>query len=137
MNLLKTDTITSSENRQVVQEQSQTTTKTWLIIAGIIIAGIAAISVFAMTDHGSRLLFSDANAASDLLTKLPKPLPVNTIQISFESGATQTQSFTGTIRARQSSDLAFESPGTITKVLVREGEAVAKGQVWRFWTSEL
>ena len=127
MNLLKTDTITSSENRQVVQEQSQTTTKTWLIIAGIIIAGMAAISAFAMTDQRSRF-FADANAATDLLTKPPKPLPVNTIQISFESATTQTQSFTGTIRARQSSDLAFESPGTITEVLVREGEAVAKGQ---------
>ena len=88
---------------------------------------MAAITAFVATDQGS-FLFANAEATTALLAKPSRPLPVNTTRIAFENTATQIQSYTGTIRARQSSDLAFESPGTITEVLVREGEAVAKGQ---------
>jgi multidrug efflux pump subunit AcrA (membrane-fusion protein) len=66
--------------------------------------------------------------SGDEQSELPPPLPVNTYSISYQRGVKQTRSYTGTIRARQSSDLAFEVPGTIVNVFVSEGDAVTAGQ---------
>ena len=99
-----------------------------MLIAGIIGACVAGAAVFALMNQSDRHS-ANADAISETTVSFPEPLPVNTIQISLESDVTQTRSYTGTIRARQSSDLAFETPGTITKVMVREGDSVAKGQL--------
>ena len=72
----------------------------------------------------------DSNSTSERITDNgPQPLPVNTMQVSLESNVTQTHSYTGTVQAKQSSDLAFEFPGTVIEVLVRDGDTIEKGQV--------
>lgn len=120
-----------SETYPVVQNhQKRAGSKTRRIGAGIfwiVVACAAGAAVFALKNQPDH---HGANAAGvvDSTIHSPEPLPVNTIQISLESDVTQTQSYTGTIRARQSSDLAFEIPGTITEVTASEGESVAKGQ---------
>jgi len=118
----------SSENLSTSRENSQGTNNRPMVVIGIILAGLVAITAIGLSNQeDSNVARADANL--DPAVDSAKPLPVNTIRISLQSDVTQTQSFTGTIRARQSSDLAFESPGTITEVLVREGEAVTEGQV--------
>lgn len=109
----------------------QTGGRTRLIITAIVVACAAGAIVFAFANQPGRDAANAPGARdnADPTVVSPKPLPVNTMQISLESDVTQTQSYTGTIRARQSSELAFETPGTITEVMVREGEAVTKDQV--------
>ncbi len=123
-----------SETDSVVQNnQKRTASKTRRIGAGIfwiVVACAAGAAMFALKNQPA---LQDANAsrtaaAEDPTTSSPDPLPVNTIQVYLESDVTQTQSYTGTIRARQSSELAFEIPGTIIEISVSEGESVAKGQ---------
>ena len=122
--------MTASKNTSAVREHSQPGNKTWLIIVGIIMVCMVTIIMATLTNQ-ERRGFANAktDATLDTTAKSPKPLPVNTIQVSLQSDVVQTHSYTGTIRARQSSDLAFESAGTITEVLVREGESVTQGQV--------
>lgn len=56
-------------------------------------------------------------------------LPVNTQRIAHVDSIEQTRTYTGTIRAHRTSDLAFEMPGKITEVLVSDGDQVQAGQV--------
>ena len=56
-------------------------------------------------------------------------LPVNTQQIQHVDSIEQTRTYTGTVRAHRSSDLAFETSGKIIEVLVNDGDQVKAGQV--------
>lgn len=56
------------------------------------------------------------------------PRPVK-IEVVGDSAADARESFVGTLRARQRSDLGFESPGRIAAILVEVGDHVRAGQV--------
>ena len=56
-------------------------------------------------------------------------LPVNTQQLQYVDSIEQTRTYTGTVRAHRSSDLAFEKAGKIIEVLVNDGDQVEAGQV--------
>ena len=56
------------------------------------------------------------------------PRPVKVEVVGADSVHAQ-QSFVGTLRARQRSDLGFESPGRIAAILVEVGDRVRAGQV--------
>ena len=56
-------------------------------------------------------------------------LPVNTQQMLHVDSIEQTRTYTGTVRAHRTSDLAFETTGKIIEVLVNDGDQVEAGQV--------
>lgn len=56
------------------------------------------------------------------------PRPVK-VEVVSEAAAHADESFVGTLRARQRSDLGFESPGRIAAILVDVGDRVRAGQV--------
>lgn len=59
------------------------------------------------------------------------PEPVRPVKV-FTAGdieASRVRDYPGTIRAAQTSEMAFEVPGQITEFLVLEGDAVEQGQV--------
>lgn len=56
------------------------------------------------------------------------PRPVK-VEVITEGAAHADESFVGTLRARQRSDLGFESPGRIAAILVDVGDRVRAGQV--------
>lgn len=102
--------------------------KKWLTTAGVALACFTLVGGIFLAAKNQK----PATAAEDARPQpgdSPRPLPVNTMQVLLQSEGTQTMSFTGTIQARQSSDLAFELPGMVTEVLVREGDFVTKDQV--------
>ncbi len=70
--------------------------------------------------------FIQPESKDELTTRL---LPVNVATITKVDSFQQTRNYTGTIRARSQSDLAFELSGRIDQVLVDDGQRVEKGQV--------
>lgn len=56
-------------------------------------------------------------------------MPVTVRQIRLDDYYTVTRRFSGQFEARQQTALSFELPGTVSEVLVREGDTVARGQV--------
>ena len=56
-------------------------------------------------------------------------LPVNTQRMQYVESIKQTRSYTGTVRAHRTSDLAFDKTGKIIEVLVNDGDHVEAGQV--------
>ena len=69
----------------------------------------------------------NANRAD--IANTPTVLSVNVQQIHFVDSIEQARSYTGTVRARRSSELAFEMAGKINEVLVDDGDLVEAGQV--------
>jgi multidrug efflux pump subunit AcrA (membrane-fusion protein) len=54
-------------------------------------------------------------------------MPVNVLSIEYTDSITQSRRFTGTIRAKNRSELGFERPGKITQVFVDEGDTISAG----------
>lgn len=67
-----------------------------------------------------------ADATADL--PLNQSRPVNVIQLTAQDNL-QTLRFSGVIQSHQTADVAFRVPGTIDKILVKEGEQVKAGQI--------
>ncbi len=117
------------KSHPVTRDRPHVTKRKWRTAGGIAIASAIVIGSFALNFRNDRLLGESDETPARVNNGVPEPLPVNTMRVFLESDVTQTQSYTGTIQARQSSDLAFELPGTVTEVLVREGDSVAASQV--------
>lgn len=66
--------------------------------------------------------------AGELTDEAP-PLPVNLQTITFVDSIEQSRSYTGTVRPKHRSELAFELAGKIISVEVEEGDRVEAGQV--------
>ncbi|MEH6365604.1 MAG: efflux RND transporter periplasmic adaptor subunit [Pseudomonas marincola] len=54
--------------------------------------------------------------------------PVNVVKLS-DQNSNQSLQFNGVIEAQQMANLAFRVPGTVDKILFKEGDAVKQGQV--------
>jgi len=76
---------------------------------------------------GSRV--AEGSSSTVDLSKVKTVLPVNSQRVRFVNSIEQTRHYTGVVRARRSSELAFETVGKIKEVLVREGQQVEAGQV--------
>lgn len=94
----------------------------------IVLAIITAIAV-AYSMGVFAPLMANAETVSKIDADEVKPLPVNVQTIAFVDSISQSRNYTGTIRARQRSDLGFEVPGRVVAVLVDEGSKVKKDQV--------
>ncbi len=57
----------------------------------------------------------------------PAPLPVTTTVFTLEEGYAEALRLTGLVQARSRAQLAFEVPGLLLQLSVREGEQVAAG----------
>lgn len=98
-------------------------------IIGIVV-GIAVVSACGLFFNGSVGQLWTSQPASDEIAADPiKPLPVNVVEVASVDSFEQARTFTGTVRARHRSDLAFEIPGTIESVAVDEGDTVNQDQV--------
>lgn len=68
------------------------------------------------------------SAKDDLVTEVV-PMPVNVELVQSVESYRQVRSYTGNVRAKNSSELGFELSGRIASVFVDEGDSVQKGQV--------
>lgn len=60
------------------------------------------------------------------------PLPVNLARLEFVDSISETRTYTGSVRAKQRSDIAFELAGKITSIEVDEGDHVELGDTLAF-----
>lgn len=99
------------------------------IAGAIIVAIVLMLGAIFLNGSFGEFFANSSSADEDSLTSVVQPLPVNVAEISFVDSIEQSRSYTGTVRARHRSDLAFEMPGKIKSVSVEEGDLVAKGQI--------
>lgn len=91
---------------------------------------LLAISILVWAIQTGRIEFPiDQGVLAEQTEPSPPALPVNVTTISRVNSFKQPRTFTGTVRARNRSDLAFELGGKLADVLVDEGDEVEKGQV--------
>ena len=93
-----------------------------------VIAIVLVVAAFAAVYQNSPSAGNSNAAQTDAAAK-QTVLPVNTQRIHYVDSIEQTRSYTGTVRAHRSSDLAFETAGKIIEVLVNDGDQVKSGQV--------
>ncbi|MDH1334613.1 efflux RND transporter periplasmic adaptor subunit [Comamonas thiooxydans] len=62
-------------------------------------------------------------------TKAQAPKPVKVEVVGTSDAAKSSENFVGTLRARQRSDLGFETPGRLVAIAVEVGDRVRAGQV--------
>ncbi|MEL7498933.1 MAG: HlyD family efflux transporter periplasmic adaptor subunit [Planctomycetota bacterium] len=72
--------------------------------------------------------FPTANNVEAAIEEAP-PLPVNLATVQAVSFIDQTRTYTGMVRPRQQSELAFELTGKIASILVDEGTSIEEGAV--------
>jgi RND family efflux transporter MFP subunit len=89
-------------------------------------AAIIAAAVIAVL--AGRAVLSERALAS-VSPEAVAPQAVLTARIEFEEQYAVERAFTGQIRPAQRTDLAFELGGTLSEILVDEGDAVAAGDV--------
>ena len=106
---------------------SSTKLTKWHVFVLLITAAIALLFI-AYSMGLFAPLIARAAPSEDESAKV-KPLPVNVHTISFVDSIFQSRNYTGTIRARQRSDLGFEVPGKIIAIHVDEGSTVQKDQI--------
>jgi multidrug resistance efflux pump len=112
---------TSQPSRQIL-------TKRQIIIIATLASLLLPGAVLVNGSLGGRFaVFGDADKESQ--QDSPKPLPVNVAEVSFVESIQQSRSYSGTVRARHRSDLAFEFPGKIKSVNADEGDHVTGGQI--------
>lgn len=103
-----------------------------LIIVGAALAGIGIAAVFAtgsINNPWAGPATAEATSQQATVGSTQTILPVNVQQVQFVESIQQFRDYTGTIRARRRSELAFEMPGKIGQVLVDEGDRVEAGAV--------
>lgn len=75
-----------------------------------------------------REVLAERAAARPALEAAPAT-PVTIARLELRDDHEVVRRFSGQVEARQRTDLAFELSGTVAEILVREGDAVAEGQV--------
>jgi RND family efflux transporter MFP subunit len=85
-------------------------------------AFISILGLFALSMSG-------CNATESRAAAEPAPLHVETLEIHQLDSYEVHRVFSGTVRSRRASQLGFERPGLVARVLVDEGDVVREGQV--------
>ena len=96
-----------------------------IIVLLVVIAAVMAYQKGWLAGSGS----AKYSVSTSDLASIKTVLPVNAQRIHFVDSIEQTRRYTGLVRARRSSELAFELAGKIKEVLVDEGQTVQAGQV--------
>ncbi|MFK7766197.1 MAG: efflux RND transporter periplasmic adaptor subunit [Mariniblastus sp.] len=98
-------------------------------LVGAFLLVVAGSLVAAYFSGAMGLLNLPSNVGGTDVEAEAKPLPVNVAEVSFVDSIEQSRTYTGTIRARNRSDLGFELSGRIKALNVDEGDVVEKGQI--------
>ena len=93
-----------------------------------VIAAVLAVAIGAVA-YQNGWLAGESNASQPDAGATQTILPVNTQQMQYVDFIEQTRTYTGTVRAHRSSELAFETAGKVIEVLVNDGDQVEAGQV--------
>lgn len=91
----------------------------------LLISGVAA-GAFGAFDP---VLNSVWAVAADETTDEAPPLPVNLATLEYVDSISQTRTYTGSVRAKQRSEIAFELAGKVTSINVDEGDRVEQGDM--------
>ena len=108
---------------------SQNTKSTSRLVGLIVVLSVALVAVVAY--QTGWLVVGPATDSSSPVdpANIKTVLPVNAQRIRFVDSIKQTRSYTGIVRAKRSSELAFELVGEIKEVFVEEGQTVEAGDV--------
>lgn len=90
--------------------------------------GLSALIVFVVLAAGLAAFTRTQPAAATASTEA-EALPVESLRLKAAASLETRTKYNGTVEAARSSQLAFEVPGRVVRVLVEEGQAVAPGQV--------
>ena len=114
-------------NVATLETQRKLTRRQWWIggITLVAISLFAAASLLAYERLKPLVVQPEAPVAID---EAPA-LPVNLQELVWVDSIEQTRAYTGTIRAKRRSELAFELPGKVTQIFVDEGDQVTEGDI--------
>jgi RND family efflux transporter MFP subunit len=73
--------------------------------------------------------FTQTQPAAATASTEAEALPVESLRLKAMASLETRTKYNGTVEAARSSQLAFEVPGRVVRVLVEEGQAVARGQL--------
>jgi RND family efflux transporter MFP subunit len=90
--------------------------------------GLTALMVFVVLAAGLAA-FTRTQPASATASTEAEALPVESLRLKAAASLETRTRYNGTVEAARSSQLAFEVPGRVVRVLVEEGQSVAPGQV--------
>ncbi|MEM6710707.1 MAG: efflux RND transporter periplasmic adaptor subunit [Pseudomonadota bacterium] len=93
-----------------------------MMLTLVIIAGALFTGIFGHQALSSRAAQDDDRVAAPLTT-------VAALPITMREGFTVERRFSGQFEAQQETRLAFEEGGTVTEILVREGDVVETGMI--------
>lgn len=114
---------------QSILTNRQRSGETRSITLMVVLTGVIAVLV-AFGFNGFQSNGSPANRDSNRSgPELDRGLPVTVIPVKYVERVTYSREFTGEIRARRTSDLAFERAAIIARVNCDEGETVRQDQV--------
>ncbi|HMO71234.1 MAG TPA: efflux RND transporter periplasmic adaptor subunit [Paracoccaceae bacterium] len=101
--------------------------KAGLGLRAIRLGGTLAVLAASVAAVGSGQAMLADRAAAVAAPEPVRPEPVTTARLVIEDGITVLRSYTGQVEPAQRSTMAFESGGTIARVLADEGDTVAAG----------
>jgi membrane fusion protein, multidrug efflux system len=96
-------------------------------LSGLALRGGIALGIVAGV--AGAVLALNIRAEDALDATVAPPLPVEAMEVRLEPGHFETRRYVGRIEPERETALAFERGGRVVSVLVREGDAVAKGAV--------
>lgn len=107
----------NSDNRPTLMPAATKRSRRWLAL--LTLCGLAGAAWLATQFAASRQSTVESETAT------VRPLPVNVLTIEQVDTISQSRTYTGTVRAKNRSDLGFEMGGKISEVLVEEGDIVS------------
>lgn len=115
----------SQPQKQREQKMTKRQSTITLIIFGGVVAALTAFAAGAFTSSDDETAESAPRSAADAV----KPLPVNVMKVEFVESIQESRTYTGVVRARRRSELAFELSGIVKSIDVDEGDIVTSGDV--------
>jgi RND family efflux transporter MFP subunit len=117
------------EGKGLMKDSKTTVTATgkrkpWQVLRSRLAAG-----TFVLAACAAVLAWSFADTAGAAIATPAEALPVAAVKVQQQTSLETKVLYAGTVEANRSSQLAFERPGRILRVTVREGAQVAAGQV--------
>ncbi|NES04901.1 MAG: HlyD family efflux transporter periplasmic adaptor subunit [Okeania sp. SIO2F4] len=93
--------------------------------------GVSLLVIILATTFGTLKFLQNQNISVKPTSEsyLPNILSVQAIPIKLVNSYSVSQSYTGVVEAKRSSELGFERSGLLQSIYIEEGEKVAKGQI--------
>ncbi|NEQ40072.1 MAG: efflux RND transporter periplasmic adaptor subunit [Okeania sp. SIO3I5] len=92
--------------------------------------GVTLLVIILAITFGSLKFLQNQKSSTKATSEsyLPNILSVEAIPIKLVNSYSVSQSYTGIVEAKRTSEVGFEQSGLLTSILVEEGEKVAKGE---------